>query len=166
MNSELPGYNEFSHHRMLVLKILRKYPNRRIYDTETSKFVTLADVHQLVTDRVPFQVVHSKTGTDLTRSVLLQIISEMEEQGHQSLLTNRILEELIRFYGDRMVGLMAPWFEQQILQYLAAQDRLKTQFMNTLSQPYTTPENMLKQMMEQYRGILGKNSSSNHEPDA
>jgi len=165
MKSCFHGYNEFSPHRMLSLKILKKYPNRRIYDTETSTFLTLPDVHRLVTDRVSFQVVHSKTGKDLTRSILLQIISELEEEGRQSLLTNRILEELIRFYGDRMVGLMAPWFEQQILQYLAAQDMLKSKFMTTLSKPYSTPEKMLRQMMEQYRAVLGQNSSSTNEPD-
>jgi polyhydroxyalkanoate synthesis repressor PhaR len=81
------------------LRILKKYPNRRIYDTHTSKFVTLADIQQLVVEREPFKVVHSKTENDLTRSVLIQIITEMESEGHEYLLTNRVLEELFRFYG-------------------------------------------------------------------
>jgi len=132
------------------LRLLKKYPNRRIYDTETSKFVTLSDVRQLVIDRVPFQVVHSKTGKDLTRSVLLQIISELEEEGHESLLTNRILEELIRFYGERMVGMMAPFLEGQILQYLAAHDKLRGQFQKAFAKPYPTPEKALRKMLEQY----------------
>lgn len=157
------GYNGICLQETRTLRLLKKYPNRRIYDTETSKFVTLPDVRQLVIDRKPFQVVHSKTGNDLTRSVLLQIISELEEEGHESLLTNRILEELIRFYGDRMVGFMAPYFEQQILQYIAAQDKLRGQFMKTLSKPYPSPENALKQMMEHYRSIIGKKSKQSDE---
>jgi polyhydroxyalkanoate synthesis repressor PhaR len=72
------------------VRILRKYPNRRIYDTETSKFVALNEIRQMIIDREAIQVVHSKTGEDLTRSVLLQIITEMETEGYESLLTNRV----------------------------------------------------------------------------
>lgn len=147
------------------MRLLKKYPNRRIYDTETSRFVTLPDVRQLVIDRKPFQVVHSKTGKDLTRSVLLQIISELEEEGHKSLLTDRILEELIRFYGDRLVGFMAPFIEQQILQYIAAQDKLRGQFMKTLSRPYVSPEKVLKQMLDNYRSIIQKKSTDTDESE-
>jgi polyhydroxyalkanoate synthesis repressor PhaR len=133
------------------LRLLKKYPNRRIYDTELSHFVTLADVRQLVIDRTPFQVLHSKTGKDLTRSVLLQIISELEEEGHESLLTNRVLEELIRFYGERMVGLMAPFLEGQIIQYLAAHDKMRGQFQKAFSKPFLAPELVLRQVLEQVR---------------
>jgi polyhydroxyalkanoate synthesis repressor PhaR len=133
------------------LRLLKKYPNRRIYDTELSRFVTLADVRQLVIDRTPFQVIHSKTGKDLTRSVLLQIISELEEEGHESLLTNRVLEELIRFYGERMVGLMAPFLEGQIIQYLAAHDKMRGQFQKAFAKPFLAPEQVLRQVLEQVR---------------
>jgi polyhydroxyalkanoate synthesis repressor PhaR len=133
------------------LRLLKKYPNRRIYDTELSRFVTLADVRQLVIERIPFQVLHSKTGKDLTRSVLLQIISELEEEGHESLLTNRVLEELIRFYGERMVGLMAPFLEGQIIQYLAAHDKMRGQFQKAFSKPFLSPERVLRQVLEQVR---------------
>ena len=104
------------------MRILKKYPNRRIYDTRTSQFVALAEIRKMVMERESIQVVHSKTGKDLTRSVLMQIITEMEAEGHESLLTNRVLEELIRFYGDKMVAMMGPYLEQQILQSLASQD--------------------------------------------
>ena len=106
------------------MRILKKYPNRRIYDTQTSQFVTLADIQQLVVEREPFQVLHSKTGSDLTRSVLMQIITEMESEGHESLLTNRVLEELIRFFGDKMVAVMSPHLEQLVLQSLEVKDQL------------------------------------------
>jgi len=148
------------------LRLLKKYPNRRIYDTETSQFVTLPDVRQLVIDRKPFQVVHSKTGKDLTRNVLLQIISELEEEGHESLLTNRVLEELIRFYGDGMVGLIAPFLEGQILQYLSVHDKLRGQFMQAFSKPYASPEQVLRKMLQHYRSITGqKPSTKKKQPD-
>lgn len=118
--------------------------------------MTLSDVRQLVIDRQPFQVVHSKTGKDLTRSVLLQIISEMEEEGHASLLTDRILEELIRFYGDRMVGMMAPFLEGLILQYLAANDKLRGRFQKAFSKSYPSPEKAMRQLIEQYQTITGQ----------
>ena len=86
------------------MRLLKKYPNRRIHDTQTSRFVALAEIRQMIMDRESIQVLHSKTGADLTRSVLMQIITEMEAEGHESLLTNRVLEELIRFYGDKVVA--------------------------------------------------------------
>jgi polyhydroxyalkanoate synthesis repressor PhaR len=138
-----------------VLRILKKYPNRRIYDTQTSKFVTLADIQQLVVAREPFQVVHSKTENDLTRSVLMQIITEMESEGHESLLTNRVLEELIRFFGDKMVAVMSPHLEQLVLQSLEVQDQLRKQLTGAFAQPYPTPEEAIKYMAEQYKELTG-----------
>lgn len=139
----------------LVLRVLKKYPNRRIYDTQTSQFVTLADIQQLVVEREPFQVVHSKTGNDLTRSVLMQIITEMESEGHESLLTNRVLEELIRFFGDKMVAVMSPHLEQLVLQSLEVQNQLHKQFTNAFAQPYPTPEEAIKYMAKQYQELTG-----------
>lgn len=138
------------------MRLLKKYPNRRIYDTETSKFVTLAEIRQMIIDRIPIKIVHSKTDTDLTRSVLMQIIAEMEADGHESLLTNRILEELIRFYGDKVLSFMGPYLEQQILQSIAAQDQLREQFSKAFSQPYPTPEQAVKNMIEQYQAFIGQ----------
>jgi polyhydroxyalkanoate synthesis repressor PhaR len=138
-----------------VLRILKKYPNRRIYDTQTSQFVTLADIQQLVVAREPFQVVHSKTENDLTRSVLMQIITEMESEGHESLLTNRVLEELIRFFGDKMVAVMSPHLEQLVLQSLEVQDQLRKQLTGAFAQPYPTPEEAIKYMAEQYKELTG-----------
>ena len=138
------------------MRLLKKYPNRRIYDTETSQFVTLAEIRQMVIDRIPIKIVHSKTENDLTRSVLMQIIAEMEADGHESLLTNRILEELIRFYGDKMMAMLGPYLEQQILQSIATQDQLREQFNEAFSQPYPTPEQAIKNMVEQYQALIGQ----------
>ena len=138
------------------MRILKKYPNRRIYDTETSRFVALAEIRQMIIDRESIQVVHSKTGKDLTRSVLMQIITDMESEGHESLLTNRVLEELIRFYGDKLVAMMGPYLEQQILQSLASQDRWREQLTKAFSQPYPSPDQAFKQMLDHYRTLTGQ----------
>lgn len=137
------------------MRILKKYPNRRIYDTQTSQFVTLSDIQQLVIERESFQVLHSKTGNDLTRSVLMQIITEMESEGHESLLTNRVLEELIRFFGDKMVAVMSPHLEQLVLQSLEVQDQLRNQLKSAFIPPYPTPEEAIKYMADQYKELTG-----------
>ena len=138
------------------MRVLKKYPNRRIYDTESSKFVALAEIRQMIIDRESIQVVHSKTGEDLTRSVLMQIITEMEQEGHASLLTNRVLEELIRFYGDKIVAMMGPYLEQQILQSLASQDKIREHLTKAFTQPYPTPEQAIRSMIEQYQVLTGQ----------
>ena len=135
------------------MKLLKKYANRRIYDTDASKFVRLSEIRQMVLERVAFQVVEEKSGKDLTRSVLMQIITELESEGHESLLTNRVLEELIRFFDDKMVSMMSPYLEQQILQSLAIQDELRGQFAKAFAQPYTSPEHNIKQMVEKYEAF-------------
>jgi len=151
--------------REFVLRILKKYPNRRIYDTQTSQFVTLADIQQLVVEREPFKVVHSKTENDLTRSVLMQIITEMESEGHESLLTNRVLEELIRFFGDKMVAVMSPHLEQLVLQSLEVQDQLRKQLTSAFVQPYPTPEEAIKYMADQYQELTGFPTPFGQAPD-
>ncbi|WP_417534126.1 polyhydroxyalkanoate synthesis repressor PhaR [Marinobacterium stanieri] len=109
------------------MRILRKYTNRRLYDTSRSCYVTLEDVKQLVLNGENFQVQDSKTGNDLTRNILLQIISEQEAEGHGTLLTNQVLQQLIRFYGDSMQGMMSQYLEQSIAAFLEHQDRIREQ---------------------------------------
>lgn len=111
------------------MKTLKKYPNRRIYDCDESRYITLADVRQMVLDYTPFKVVQSKSGKDVTRSTLLQIIAELEEDGHESLLTNRMLEEHIRFYGDHMANVMGPIIEKELLAFLQHHDAIRAQYM-------------------------------------
>lgn len=81
------------------IRLIKKYPNRRLYDTEESKYITLDDACQMVIDEVPFKVVDQKTGEDLTRSILLQIIMEQENSG-ESLFGNDVLSEFIRHYSE------------------------------------------------------------------
>jgi polyhydroxyalkanoate synthesis repressor PhaR len=135
------------------VKILKKYANRRIYDTDASQFVKLSEIRQMVLERVPFQVVDEKSGKDLTRNVLMQIITDLESEGHESLLTNRVLEELIRFFDDKLVSVMSPYLEQQILQSLAIQDELRGQFAKAFAQPYQSPEQNIRKRGEQYEAF-------------
>lgn len=104
------------------MHILKKYPNRRLYDTEKSVYVTLEDVRRMVLAKDPVKVLDSKTGKDLTRSVLLQIISEQEQEGHEAMLTNKVLEQVIRFYGDSMQGVLGRYLEQSIMTFLEQQE--------------------------------------------
>ncbi len=108
------------------MRILRKYTNRRLYDTSRSCYITLEDVKELVLQNESFQVQDSKTGKDLTRNILLQIISEQEAEG-SGLLTNQVLQQLIRFYGNSMQGLLGQYLEQSLATFLSQQDRIKEQ---------------------------------------
>jgi polyhydroxyalkanoate synthesis repressor PhaR len=94
-------------------RIIKKYPNRRLYDTELSHYITLADVRELVMQGVPFRVLDRTTDEDLTRAILLQIMLE-EETGGQPLFSANMLAQIIRFYGGTFHGLFARYLEQSL----------------------------------------------------
>jgi polyhydroxyalkanoate synthesis regulator protein len=85
----------------------------------------------------------------------MQIITELETEGHESLLTNRVLEELIRFFGDKAVAAISPHLEQMVLQSLEVQDQLRKQLTSALVQPYPTPEETFKYIADQYQELTG-----------
>ncbi|MBR0566238.1 polyhydroxyalkanoate synthesis repressor PhaR [Azoarcus sp. L1K30] len=116
-------------------RLIKKYPNRRLYDTRTSSYITLSDVKELVLGNEDFQVVDAKTGDDLTRSILLQIILE-EEAGGAPMFTSDLLSHMIRFYGNAMQGMMGKYLENNIKAFTDMQGKLQ----------------------EQARGIYGENS--------
>ena len=94
-------------------RIIKKYPNRRLYDTETSSYITLADVKKLVLEPVAFKVEDAKTREDLTRAILLQIILEEETAG-APMFSSDMLSQIIRFYGNAMQGMMGSYLEKNI----------------------------------------------------
>ena len=96
-----------------ALRVIKKYPNRRLYDTDTSTYITLAEVKQLVMDKESFVVRDAKTGDELTRSILLQIILE-EEAGGAPMFSEQVLASIIRFYGQAAQGFMGPYLEKNI----------------------------------------------------
>ena len=110
---------------------IKKYPNRRLYDTEISSYITLEEVRQLVLDGEEFEVRDAKTGDDLTRSVLLQIISEHEERG-QPMFTTQLLSQIIRFYGDSLQGFMGSYLEKSLQIFLDQQQQFRSQLNNIL----------------------------------
>jgi len=123
-----------------TLRLIKKYPNRRLYDTRTSSYITLADVKQLVLKHEQFQVVDAKTGEDLTRSILLQIILE-EEAGGMPMFTSDLLSQLIRFYGNAMQGMVGNYLEKNMQTFVQVQ----------------------KQLQEQSRTMFGDNSKVNKD---
>jgi len=129
-----------------ALRVLRKYTNRRLYDTSKSCYITLEDVKQLVLDNVQFEVQDSKTGSDLTRNILLQIISEQEGES-AGMLTNQVLQQLIRFYGDSMQGMMRQYLEQSIGSFLSQQDRIREQMESMIDA--ANPLNMMNKFAGQ-----------------
>lgn len=133
------------------MRILRKYTNRRLYDTSRSCYVTLEDVKQLVLSAEPFQVLDSKTGNDLTRNILLQIISEQEADGHGTLLTNQVLQQLIRFYGDSLQGMMSQYLEQSIASFLEHQDRIREQMQTMMG--VANPLTMMNKIADQNMAV-------------
>jgi len=116
-------------------RLIKKYPNRRLYDTETSTYITLADVKQLVLQNEKFQVVDAKSQDDLTRSILLQIILE-EEAGGVPMFTSPMLAHMIRFYGHAMQGMMGMYLEKNIQAFIDIQDKMKDQLGDTTRNLY------------------------------
>lgn len=124
-------------------RVIKKYPNRRLYDTEKSAYITMSEVRQLVMDYQKFVVVDAKTGEDLTRSILLQIILEQEANG-TPMFTAPVLSSIIRFYGHAMQGFMGGYLEKNMQTLMEVQSRMGaqskaltpemwTQFMNAQS---------------------------------
>jgi len=107
-------------------RLIKKYPNRRLYDTQTSAYVTLSDIKNLVMSGEAFRVVDAKTEDDLTRSILLQIILE-EEAGGSPVFSTQMLSQIIRFYGNSMQGLMGNYLEKTMQSFVDIHNKLGDQ---------------------------------------
>ncbi|NLG59357.1 MAG: polyhydroxyalkanoate synthesis repressor PhaR [Gammaproteobacteria bacterium] len=130
---------------MSAIRVIKKYPNRRLYDTEISSYITIEDVRQLVVDGEEFEVVDAKTGADLTRQVLLQIISEHEQQEGTPILSTELLSQIIRFYGDSLQGFMGTYLDQSMQAFLEQQHQFRKQMGGLLEQ---TPWAMMNRLTE------------------
>jgi polyhydroxyalkanoate synthesis repressor PhaR len=111
---------------MAKLRLIKKYPNRRLYDTQTSSYITLADVKELVLKQEEFQVVDAKSNDDLTRSILLQIILEEENSG-APMFSHDVLTQFIRTYGNAMQGVMGNYLEKNVHAFLEIQKNIQEQ---------------------------------------
>lgn len=139
---------------------LKKYPNRRLYDMTDSKYVTVDDVRKLIVKGESIKVEESKGGADITRSVLMQILAEQESQGHEPILTNRAIEQIIRFYGDQFGKVVSKYIEQSIVTFLDHQDQYRRR-MRQLSD--INPLNVMKQAFDQFDPNKGSKKRPNKE---
>jgi len=112
--------------------VIKKYANRRLYNTASSSYVTLEHLSEMVKKHVDFVVYDAKTNDDITRSVLTQIIFEEENHGEQNLLPIQFLRQLIRFYGDSMQSLLPSYLELSLDSFTQQQERMRTQLTETL----------------------------------
>ncbi|MFT3806521.1 polyhydroxyalkanoate synthesis repressor PhaR [Arenimonas sp.] len=135
---------------MADIRIIKKYPNRRLYDTEISCYVTLEDVRQLIMEGESFEVRDARTGNNLTRSVLLQIIAENEELIGQPIFSTQLLTQVIRFYGDSLQGIIGSYLERSIQIFSDQQQQLRGHLGNLMGQ---TPFSLLNQIAERNMDI-------------
>ena len=129
---------------MTASRVIKKYPNRRLYDTEISSYITIEDVRQLIIDGEAFEVRDAKSGEDLTRCVLLQIIAEHEQDG-EPVLSTQLLGQIIRFYGDSLQSYMGNYLERSMQMFLDEQQMFRQQIGGMLGQ---TPWAMMNQLTE------------------
>lgn len=111
------------------MRIIKKYPNRRLYDTERSVYITLAEVHAIVRSGEDFKVVDANTGDDITRSVLVQIITE-QEGGDKPMFSTEMLTKFIRFYDDAAQGMFGTFLEKNMQMFVEQQKNLSRQMMD------------------------------------
>lgn len=109
---------------MAVIRLIKKYPNRRLYDTEESRYITLADIRQLVLDKIEFKVIDKQSQDDITRSILLQVISEQEQKG-DPILSRDLLSQIIRSYGGTMQGMFSTYLEQSVKLFMTQQQHMR-----------------------------------------
>ena len=132
-------------------RVIKKYPNRRLYDTDTSTYITLAEVRQLVMAHHHVVVRDAKSGEDLTRSILLQIILE-EEAGGAPMFTETVLANIIRFYGHAMQGFMGAYLEKNVQSFTDVQAKLAEQSQSVTPEMWAQFMNMQSPML---KGMMG-----------
>jgi polyhydroxyalkanoate synthesis repressor PhaR len=120
------GPAAIDHEHDAATRVIKKYPNRRLYDTETSTYITLTDIRLLVMKSADFVVRDAKTNEDLTRSILLQIILE-EESGGAPMFTEAVLANIIRFYGNAMQSFMGAYLEKNVQTFMDLQTKMAEQ---------------------------------------
>ena len=133
---------------------IKKYANRRLYNTATSSYVTLDDLCQIVKQGIEFTVFDAKTGEDITRSVLTQIIVEEEGKGGQNLLPISFLRQLIGFYGDSLQGLVPRYLEQSMMSFIQNQEHMRDYMRNALGGLF--PFNQFEEMGKQNMAMMEK----------
>jgi polyhydroxyalkanoate synthesis repressor PhaR len=133
-------------------RIIKKYPNRRLYDTEISSYVTLEDVRQLIVEGESFEVRDARTGNDLTRSVLLQILAEHEDIG-QPIFSTQLLTTVIRFYGDSLQGIIGSYLDRSIQVFSEQQQQLRGHIGTVVQNPWSLLNQLTERNLEIWKGV-------------
>ena len=131
-------------------RLIKKYANRRLYDASISKHVTLEDIRDLIVRGEKIRVVEDKTGEDITRLILLQVIAEQEQFG-KPILTTQLLESIIRYYGGPMQDFMARYLEQSVAAFMRQQENVQqqiSQMLNSAPPPMNAMAELTRQNME------------------
>ena len=131
---------------MNQIRVIKKYANRRLYDTVASKHVTLSDIRKMIVEGLDIQIIEDTSGDDITRPLLLQIIVEQEQNGGQPILTELLLAQLIRFYGNPMQGMMAEYLQKSVSTFVNQQSTVQEQMQHMLS---NTPIDTMRDLMSQ-----------------
>jgi polyhydroxyalkanoate synthesis repressor PhaR len=142
-----------------AIRVIKKYPNRRLYDTETSTYITLTEVRQLVMTSAHFVVRDAKSNEDLTRSILLQIILE-EEAGGAPMFTEAVLANIIRFYGNAMQGFMGSYLEKNVQSFMDLQVKMSEQSKGLTPESWAQFMNAQSPMMQGMMGNYVEQSKS------
>lgn len=146
LNSELPRGTAMSESR-----VIKKYPNRRLYDTVESRYITLADIRRLVMEKIDFIVIDKKSQDDITRSILLQVISEQEHNG-EPLMSQDFLAQVIRSYGGAMQSVIGAYLEQSLRLLSSQQQQLRENVRNVMgSETYDTVATLTQKNLERWR---------------
>jgi polyhydroxyalkanoate synthesis repressor PhaR len=135
--------------------VIKKYANRRLYNTATSAYVTLEHLSQMVKEKTDFVVYDAKTGDDITRAVLTQIIVEEESKGGQTMLPISFLRQLISFYGDSLQGVVPQYLEMSMTQFARNQEQMRHYMQNAFGfNPFQQFESMGKQNMAMFEQAM------------
>jgi polyhydroxyalkanoate synthesis repressor PhaR len=131
-------------------RVIKKYPNRRLYDTVESRYITLADIRKLVNDKVEFIVVDKKTDEDITRSILLQVIAE-QETGGESIMSQDFLAQMIRAYGGTMPTMVGDYLEQSLKLFTAHQNQVRDRVRSMVGlDPMTAMSSMAQENFQRW----------------
>lgn len=146
---------------MNTTRVIKKYANRRLYDTLDSKHVTLSDIKTLIVEGNDVQIIDDTDGSDLTRSLLLQIITDQEQEG-QPLLNEALLAQLIRFYGNPMQHVMGEYIQQSVDTFVGQQRTIQNQMQELIK---TTPMDLVQQNMRLWESML-KGTTPDNKKDS
>lgn len=134
-------------------RVIKKYPNRRLYDTVESRYITLADIRRLVMDKIDFLVIDKKTQEDITRSILLQVIAEQEHAG-EPLMSQDFLSQVIRSYGGAMQNVVGSYLEQSLKMLSTQQQQIREHLRTSInSDAYDAISSLTQKNIERWRSV-------------